>query len=535
VAAPQHAEYNRDEVNIFLRLLQEATRPTPDGGASNYVPPSGGEVAEANYHHFVFGQRGSGKSSLLRHLQARAVAEKRGVVWIDQEIFSALAYPDVLVSAVLELFKGLAKTVSELPRKESGFWSRLLHRLPWIRPEATLLDRLNASVLELQRLKLAPLDQKLQMTISEEGSHSSGGKAGLRVKLMSVEGSRAKTQKHATTTIQTIEGSKEDYLERSLIDFRDLIREASHELGGGFVFVDDLYQLQRSTQPLVLGYLHRLTKDTGFWLKVGSIRYSTITYKPGDPPRGMQIGHDAQEVALDRGLRHFNATQAFLETILTSIATNAGVDNNALLTTDARKRLVLAAGGVARDYLRLVSGSITEARNRGVSAKTGSHRVIVEDVNKAAGALAPTKFEDLKKDEPLEAAQLEALVRDLTEFCRRTKAAYFLLASDQTVLGAQVNKLQHLRFTHLLFESETVPDRGSQRFNGWLLDVAELSAQRATKGMDFLGWENREKRRNRNLIYPQPVIAARESAKEPSKPRRPSDQTIQETLLFDTD
>lgn len=69
MAAPQLAEYNRDEVNVFPRLLQEATRPTPDGGASNYVPPSGGKLAEANYHHFVFGQRGSGKSSLLRHLQ----------------------------------------------------------------------------------------------------------------------------------------------------------------------------------------------------------------------------------------------------------------------------------------------------------------------------------------------------------------------------------------------------------------------------------------------------------------------------------
>ena len=61
-------------------------------------------------------------------------------------------------------------------------------------------------------------------------------------------------------------------------------------------------------------------------------------------------------------------------------------------------------------------------------------------------------------------------------------------------LSRQVNALQHLRFTHALYESETVPDRQSQRFNGWLLDFAELSAPRATTGMDFLGWEKREKR-----------------------------------------
>ena len=304
--------------------------------------------------------------------------------------------------------------------------------------------------------------------------------------MLSGERSHTKGAKKSSTIEQVIEGTKEDYLERSLIDFRDMIRAAAKELKGGYVFVDDFYQLKRDTQPLVLGYLHRLAKDTGLWLKIGSIRYSTITFRPGDPPRGMQIGHDAQEVALDRGLRHFNATQGFLETILKGISAEAGVDINQLLTIDARKRLVLAAGGVARDYLRLVAGAITEARNRGVSAKTGSHRVIVEDVNKAAGLLAPAKLEDLRKDEPVEAAQLEGLVRDLTEFCRSTKAAYFLLASDQSALAEQVNKLHHLRFTHLLFESETVPDRGSQRFNGWLLDVAELSAQRATQGMDFL-------------------------------------------------
>ncbi len=265
--------------------------------------------------------------------------------------------------------------------------------------------------------------------------------------------------------------------------------------------MDDLYQLKRDEQPLVLGYLHRLVKDTGIWLKIGSIRYSTVTFKPGDPPRGMQIGHDAHEVPLDRGLRHFKTTQEFLELILSKIASNSGVNIKTLFTDETRKRLVLAAGGVARDYLRLASGSIAEARNRGPSDKSGSHRVIVEDVNKAAGLISPSKFDDLEKDEPDEAHELEKLVRQITEFCREKKSAYFLVATDEAKLSDQINKLQHLRFTHLLFESETVPDKRSQRFNVWLLDVAELSAQRATQGMDFLKWEERANRRNRRLIF----------------------------------
>jgi hypothetical protein len=206
-------------------------------------------------------------------------------------------------------------------------------------------------------------------------------------------------------------------------------------------------------------------------------------------------------VALDRGLRHIQSTQNFLEKILFQIGEKVGVDIYELLTKDARKRLVLAAGGVARDYLRLTAGAIDEARNRGVTLKSGSHRVIVDDINKAAGLLSPAKFDDLRADEPAEAVALGHLVRNLTEFCRARKSAYFLIATEDVELAAQVDKLQHLRFTHLLVESETIPDRGSQRFNVWLLDVAELSAQRATADLDFLGWEQREKRRNRKLIF----------------------------------
>ncbi|WP_326729322.1 hypothetical protein [Streptomyces phaeochromogenes] len=507
------ARFATVEVTQLLKDLQEATRATPFGGPQSYVPPKGGEIAEANYHHFVFGQRGSGKSSLLRHLQEQMSTESRAAVWIDQEIFANLSYPDVLVSAVHELIKGareaLLSRVPESPKP--GLVKRIFRVKPEASPIGTLADSLAEAANQLELLKFAPLDRKVQWTVSDEAGSMVGVGAGVKMKIVSLDAKTEGTSKLSVSSTEVVEGSKEQYLERALTTFRSLIVATAKETGGGFVFVDDLYQLRRDVQPLVLGYLHRLVKDTGVWLKIGSIRYSTITFKPGDPPRGMQIGHDAHEVPLDRGLRHFKATQEFLEQILSKIASKTGVEIKSLFTEDARKRLVLAAGGVARDYLRLASGSITEARNRGVSDKTGSHRVIVEDVNKAAGLISPTKFDDLRKDEPAEAQELEKLVRQITEFCREKKSAYFLVATDEADLTEQINKLQHLRFTHLLVESETVPDKGSQRFNVWLLDVAELSAQRATTGMDFLKWEQRENRRNRRLIFTTPVTAPAES------------------------
>src|SRR5215211_5296347 len=165
------AYYYDDSVATFLRNLQEATRATPKEGPSVYVPPAGGEKAEANYNHFVFGQRGSGKSSLLRYLQRRLTAEGRAAVWIDQEIFSNLAYPDVLVSAVLEVMESVQATLCDKQkgmRAARSLWERILLRVHLRRLKGRLLtikqtiSQLDQGISNLRTLKYAPLTSKVQ-------------------------------------------------------------------------------------------------------------------------------------------------------------------------------------------------------------------------------------------------------------------------------------------------------------------------------------------------------------------------------------
>ena len=316
------------------------------------------------------------------------------------------------------------------------------------------------------------------------------------------------------TSAETIESSKEEYLERTLTDFRSVLIDAGKQVGGGFIFLDEFYRVHRPDQPLVLGYMHRLVKDTGFWLKVGSVRYWTTPYSGGSPPRGMQPTQDANVISLDRGLQFVESTGSFLETILTNISKQSGTNTDTLMTPGALKRLVLASGGVPRDYLRLAAQAVQQARNRGPSAKAGSHRVMAEDVNQAAGQTGPAKLNDLREDAPEEAATLEALLADLTEFCRAKKAAYFLVDNQDAGLSSKIDQLQDLRFAHLLFENETLPDEGSRRHKVLLLDVSHLSAQRALE-VDFEGWQERSNRRRRLLIYHEGAGAARPLTKAP--------------------
>ena len=486
----------------LLRLLTEATRATPRGGPAVYIPPAGADDAGARYNHFVFGQRGSGKSSLLRKLEQEQRESARASVWIDQEVFTALLYPDVLVSCVLDIALGLRTSLERVGKLRERTWYRRLWRtLVGSGAVGTLELRLDRMIDNLRALKFAPVESEIEWVHKKTNSGQVDALGTISVGKSSVSGGGRRANGREVTSTQRVIADKEQYLERSLTDFRQLVADVSDEMDGGFIFVDDLYQISRENQPRVLGYLHRLLKDSGVWLKVGSIRYATTTYLPTDPPVGMQEGHDAHEVALDRQFNLYDTTKQFLETILRQIAQSANVDAGRLFTEGAMDRLMLASGGVARDYLRLARGSIEQARNRGPSTKSGTDRVTVEDVNAAAGQIAPSKFQDLEQDSPLEADALRARVIDLTEFCRDRRSAYFLVDSQDRVLDGELRALQHLRFAHLVAQSETIPDAKSQRFNVYLLDAAQLSAQRATQGVDFEGWKQREKRRNRKLVY----------------------------------
>ena len=527
-------EYLRPEIVSLLKLLTEATRARPQGVPGAFIRPAGTDQAEADYHHFVFGQRGSGKSSLLRYLESQMMQEHRVSVWIDQEIFTDLAYPDVLVSCVLEITENVAHCLRRNGSLESRRGVIRIFGKSRMSPGG-LEERLARVSENLRVLKFAPLDAEIQWVHKVASSDQLDALGS--VKAAGVEGSIGvrKSKSSELTRMQAVVTSKGEYLERSLVDFRRILKDAAGAANGGFIFVDDLYLIARSDQPRVLGYLHRLLKDTGLWLKVGSIRHYTNNYVSSDPPVGMQTRHDAHEVALDRQFGLFDTTKSFLEAILTNIALAANVDSSRLFTKGALYRLMLASGGVARDYLLLARGAIEEAREHGPGTKSGSNRVIVEDVNSAAGKIAPTKLNDLRQDTPDRAEAIEDRVIDLTNFCRDRRFGYFLVDTRDRALMQDMNALQHLRFAHLLFQSETIPDRQSQRFNVYLLDLAQLAYQRAIQGVDFEGWVHRERRRNRKLVYSVDWVSQQRPAKQdqPRNNRLTSGDNQGPPTLFD--
>lgn len=506
------AYFYAQEVTDLQLLLEEVPRAKPGSPQSRFVEPDADSFARlsSRFHHVLYGRRGTGKSSLLRRMEARSREQNHLVAWADQETFSRLSYPDVLVATMAEVFKQFR---TQLMQDQEPTKRRLFRKQEFSNVEL-VARQLEDAVVQLNSLKNSPSESSIEWTasFSDELSQTKtlGFEAGASSKGLSLRGSKARSRtdarKEAGTVAHKYTALKAEHLERAVTTYRELMRAVSAIRPDSYIVLDDFYRLTESVQPDIAGYFHRVVKDTNVWLKFGSIPYWTNLYR-GSPATGLQVPHDLREISLDRGLPDFKNSKRFLESILNSLAAEKGVDVAKLFSPGALDRLVLAAGGVPRDYLGLASDSISVAKTRGPSTKSGTNRVGAEDVNSAASRTVNSKFDDLDEDASDKSSELRELVIKLTAHCRNTKAAWFLADTRDIALVENLGRLQNMRFVHLLDANESLPNLGSSRYLVYILDVSQLAAQRAVQ-VDFMGWTTREKRRSRKLVFNEGAIAA---------------------------
>ena len=127
---------------------------------------------------------------------------------------------------------------------------------------------------------------------------------------------------------------------------------------------------------------------------------STKWYVHGDPPIGVKladVADDADEIDLDLSLEKYSLAKDLLTKVLKSFVNDC--DNLTIpqiLNEGAIDRLVLASGGVARDFLAVFRRAVDVVRQRSEGhrrPKIGSEDVIV-----AAGEHETSKREELKRD-----------------------------------------------------------------------------------------------------------------------------------------
>jgi hypothetical protein len=259
-----------------------------------------------------------------------------------------------------------------------------------------------------------------------------------------------------------------------------------------FVFLDDVHYLNAAHVPKFLDLVHGLSRDTKLWLKVAAVRHQTRWFAPA-PPMGLQAGHDAQVVDLDVTLEEPRKVKDFLERVLGGYLEAAGISAaSGFLAAAGFDRLVLAAGGVPRDFFTLCAEALQSARQR-----TSATRAGVQDVNNASGRTAGSKLQELENDAGAAVGSSRELVSaldDIKRFLLDEQGITFfqidLREKDRhTKEYALIQGLMDLRMLHMVNSSLSARDEAGRRSEVYMLDLSQYSGSRLKQNLWVLDFE----------------------------------------------
>lgn len=510
----------REETDNLTILIQEVMRASPDG-TRRFIEPSYGVLnsAKSRQHHIVFGRRGSGKSSLLRKAANDLTLERKAIAFIDLESFKAHSYPDVLVSILLKSmseYRDWLRSAAVEPSNKSSFWKRFFgipsksslnkKEVENLGNQADeLINKLNEILFqpsELQRQEKNVDGSESTLTASISSDLSKIGTP------LSTTLSGGKKETHSKESNLSYTSRKIEYLHQNVFAYQQFFKNLSRLTNGmACLFLDDLYHIRKSDQAEVLDYFHKIAKGNDLWIKVGTIRYRSEWYRHKPQSVGMKLGDDAVEINLDVTLEQYNSCKTFLTKVLTNLLGEAGIPSVSNMANDgAIDRLVIASGGVARDFVGIFGKAIKIARDRGEDHHRGP-RICVEDVNKASGEYDSHKREELKRDSEEEEQSLLDSLQSLTDFCTGTAKSNVFLINKKTNNEefAKINELLDLRLVHHIRSRTTVKSgRAGQIFDAYMLDISQYTASRKVhdiKIVDLSKNNSDDEFRRAGLIY----------------------------------
>jgi len=507
------------KIDDLSTIIEESTRASEEG-VKRFVEPAQGTLrrATSKRHHIIFGRRGSGKSSLLRKVASDLTVKRTPIAFIDLEKFKGHSYPDVLLSVLIVTFEEFDKwlnTAAINPAHKTSFWQKYFGSKPQgpaFNKKATqgLSEQVKKITGELNNLLHSANERnvkEINRSDAEKGRQA-GLQGGLDTQLASAQGTITESNKNTQSreVTEDYQHNKVDSLQRNIIRYQSIFREiAKLSKTDCYLFLDDLYHIRKTDQPRVVDYFHRIAKGNNLWLKVGTIRHRTNWYVHGDPPVGMKLGDDCDQIDLDLTLEKYSTTKSFLITILSKFLREVGnykVEN--IMTGGAPDRLVLASGGVARDFLGIFRRSISIARER--ADLESKSTINVEDINRAAGEYDTSKREEFKRDTEAtdDQSALEKEFQKIQDFClTAAQANIFLIDQNLTGRGVDlINELVDLRLIHLVRSRITVSGKAGSLFRAYMLDVSQYAGARKRRGLiEIKFWDDSSKEHIRRVSY----------------------------------
>jgi len=446
--------------------------------------------AMTRQNHVVFGRRGCGKSLLLEKVR-KGVGPKIRAIYINCEDYKHHSFPNVLVEILDTVF-------TEIEEHLGGWFGkkkRLKDLVTELRNELSTL-----------RTKEDELAKKVKSKAEIKDKNSIGAGAGSTH-------AQAKLALSSTRTA-SVEAEYETFddkireLNQILPRLKRLIEQffaQSKKVEVIFIELDDFYQLRRPIQPYVADYVHRLCKDVPLFFKIGTLRHSSSLYADRQhQPIGAQERHDYQPINIDYTLSDFKKTSAQIRKILHEYANKAGMkadEADQLFKGDGFNRLVLASGGVPRDFLSLLLEALAEK-------PAGDERIGKDDVRGLSLSTFQHRIEELKADS--EEKDHSVLIRGIyaiRKLCLDRKTNVFLVA-DKTLqekgsIKDLLNRLVDYRIIHLVGTALTHKSQPGT-FTAYMIDIGAYANLRKLankfREIDVTATNSKEQCRNAPVL-----------------------------------
>lgn len=475
----------RTIVQEGIRVQRGGSDPVDYIDAANAV-----RDAVARQNHVDFGRRGCGKTLLLHEATKRAGNTIR-VVYVNCEDYKQHSFPNVLIEILDRLFE-------ELQSHLSGWFGKK-------KRSRDLIVEIRTELAKLQE-RADERDTKVKETASSDDSNkvlfgvSAGG--------LTFGAEDVAAQKAAIEQEYERHDSKIHRLNLLLPRLKKQIQEffeLSTEVKTVFLALDDFYHLPRTMQPHVADYIHRLCKDVPLYFKIATLRHASVLYADrGKQPTGAQERNDYQPINVDFTLADFKRTSSQLRRILYSYGERARMSQaevDGLFMGLGFDRLVLASGGVPRDFLSLLLEALSPKM-------PGEETIGKDDVRILSLGVFQRRIEELKVDS--EQQDQDALLRGIyaiRKFCIEKQVNVFLVPDqalqEQDGLRELLNRLLDYRIIHSVGGALTHKS-STGTFAAFMIDIGAYANLRKLLGrfreIDVTAADAKEQCRNAPIL-----------------------------------
>lgn len=483
-------------------IINENLRTQLDNDNVNYIS-TGHTLSDvaAKQSHCIFARRGCGKTLLLHHSR-RLLENNIKAIYINCEDFKHHTFPNVLIEILESTFKELDKNL-----------------LGWFGRSKKIKNLLKELLLSLETLRSSPDIQIFDVKASESNENSTknmlgaglGAKSGVIDANVKVDQEKLFAAKKDIEKKYTYNENKLQQLNHNLPNYKSKIRdffEISGKLKSVFIQIDDFYHLNKTDQPFVADYIHRMCKDTPLKFKIATLKHNSILYiERAGQPIGIQERHDYQPVNIDFNFEQFERTRDQNKGIFYEYSKMAGMSNNEfndLFKGKGFDRLVLAGGGVPRDCLSFFLEVLDRVKSEDPNGKIGK-----DDVRFLSKETFERRIEELKQDS--EGQDQDTLLRGIyaiRAFCFEKKSNVFLVAENEIQkdddLKTLLYRLLDYRIIHKVGNFLTHKSKTGSNYQAFAVDIGCYAYMRNLHGrlteIDLTEKDAKEKMRSSPIL-----------------------------------